>query len=260
MEDMLEGGETASGHGREGGREKERERSSPLPPGSSEKCSALQSETCPKYFTPPLLYPQLLGSGWIVHREEGAGCAQSSTEAGSFAGRTSRQEHNQKHRGEAIYIPPPASATAQPALLREKNFLFRATASAFNRVLQREITIPQATTATGLESISGWRRSSRRSCGSPVETRTCACVHSTLEQRHGEMAHTSHPAVLSEHKTIPSSPRLCFPSLPSSLCFEGVCANKLRDYEQDYGHGAWSNIRALVLRRGGLTQALEDRL
>lgn len=57
--------------GREGEKEKEREHSS-LSPGSSKKCSALQPEMCPKYFTPLLLYPQLWGSGWIIHREEEA--------------------------------------------------------------------------------------------------------------------------------------------------------------------------------------------
>lgn len=71
---------------REGGKKREgKGMQLSLSPGSSKKCSALQPETCPKYFTPPLLYPQLWGSWWIIHREEGAGCAQSSTKAGSFA-------------------------------------------------------------------------------------------------------------------------------------------------------------------------------
>lgn len=76
---------------KEGEKEKERRKGGKgtqlsLSPGSSKKRSALQPETCPRYFTPLLLYPQLWGSGWITHREERGGCARSSAEARSFAG------------------------------------------------------------------------------------------------------------------------------------------------------------------------------
>lgn len=79
----------------------------------------------------------------------------------------------------------------------------------------------------------------------------CVCAHNMLKEQCGEMACTSHPTVLqlpAEHKVIFSSPRLCFPSLSSLSWFEIHCANELWDYKQDNNHGAWSNLRALVLR------------
>jgi len=170
---------------RQGGRKGEgKRRQLSLPPGNSGKRSALQPETCPKYFTPLLLHPQLWGSGGWHAERRGPAAPEAAPRQEVWQGEQAGKEHNRKHHVEKTYIPQPASATAQPTLLLRNNCLFRAPPSAFNRVLQRELTIPPATTATWLERSPGWGRSPCRCCRSAVETgkHVCTCVHSALEQ------------------------------------------------------------------------------
>lgn len=143
------------------------------------------------------------------------------------------------------------SVTAQPTLLLENNSLFRAPASAFNRVLQRELTILQATTAMGLESISGWRRSSCRCCRSPIDTRMCVCV-CTQHARATTRCNSSHvtpggpPPSCPEHKinfflrlgyAFPVYPP--YPGLKVSAQTSSVTTNRTITMELRVTSGPW---------------------
>lgn len=145
---------------------------------------------------------------------------------------------------ETIYIPQPASVTAQLTLPLENNSLFRAPASAFNQVLQRELTIPQATTAVGLETISGLKRSSCRCCRSPIENRICVCVCvCTTCSRNNVVKwlalHTrqSSTFLLNTRQFLPHL-GYAFPLSPPCPGLKTLCANELCDYKQDNNLGA----------------------
>lgn len=53
-----------------------------------------------------------------------------------------QDEHAPTRGAEETHIPQPVSVTPQPTLLLDSNSLSRVHASAFNRVLQKELTIP----------------------------------------------------------------------------------------------------------------------
>lgn len=144
------------------------------------------------------------------------------------------------------------SITAQLTLPLENSSLFRTSASAFNQVSQRELTIPQATTAVGLQSISGQKSSSCRCCRSPIESRIYVYVR-TICSRNNVVKwlalHTrqSYTFLLSIRQFFPHQ-GYAFPVYPPCPDLKIHCANELWDYKQDNNHGAWSNLRALVLR------------
>lgn len=136
---------------------------------------------------------------------------------------------------EEIYIPKIAVAQSATAPARKKAQL-KAPASAFNSQLQKELTTPQATTAVGLKSISGWERSS--CCPRPIEAGTSVHVLYTW---------LSFTFLLWKHG-YSFCPRMYFPTFSSFTWSKGACANELCGYTQIRNPGACRNLGALVQR------------